>query len=132
MIHLFSTPTENQISSGNRKIDSLYHNVEWLVTAFAGTLVFIIFVMQVYRIPTGSMAETLRGAHFRVRCGQCGYRYDHDFISGNYGMPNTANPAEKLPIMHPNPAQPGTFSSSRCPSCGHFEPPLYLDDARRL
>ena len=129
---MFSTPTENQISSGNRKIDSLYHNVEWLVTAFAGTLVFIIFVMQVYRIPTGSMAETLRGAHFRVRCGQCGYRYDHDFISGNYGMPNTANPAEKLPIMHPNPAQPGTFSSSRCPSCGHFEPPLYLDDARRL
>jgi hypothetical protein len=25
---------------------------EWLITAFAGTLVFIIFVKQVYRIPT--------------------------------------------------------------------------------
>ena len=129
---MFSTAKENLLSSGNTKIDILYHNVEWLVTAFAGTLVFIIFVMQVYRIPTGSMAETLRGAHFRVRCGQCGYQYDHDFISGNYGMANTANPPQKLPIMHPNPAQPGTYSSSRCPSCGHFEPPLFLDNAKRL
>ena len=77
----------------------MYRNVEWLITAFAGTLVFIIFVMQVYRIPTGSMAETLRGAHFWVRCGQCGYPYDHDFIAGNYGMSNTATPSQKLPIM---------------------------------
>jgi signal peptidase I len=129
---LFSTSKENQLSSGNAKIDSVYHNVEWLITAFAGTLIFIIFVMQVYRIPTGSMAETLRGAHFRVRCGQCGYRYDHDFVAGNYGVVNTANPSQKLPIMHPNPAQPGSFSSSRCPSCGHFEPPLFLDGAKRL
>ena len=126
------TSQENQLNSGNAKIDGIYHNIEWLVSAFAFTLVFIIFVMQVYRIPTGSMAETLRGSHFRVRCGQCGYRYDHDFISANYGLSNTANPAKKLPIMHPDPSQPGAFSSSRCPSCGHFEPPLFLDNAKRL
>ena len=129
---MFSTSKENYLSSGNATVDSMYRNVEWLITAFAGTLVFIIFVMQVYRIPTGSMAETLRGAHFWVRCGQCGYPYDHDFIAGNYGMSNTATPSQKLPIMHSNPDQPGSFSSSRCPSCGHFEPPLYLDSAKRL
>ncbi|MHC5182845.1 MAG: signal peptidase I [Planctomycetota bacterium] len=104
---------DNLITSGHKHIDAAYHNAEWLVTAFASTLVFIIFVMQVYRIPTGSMAETLRGAHFRVRCGQCGFRYDHDFISERYGMKNTANPAKKLPIGP---------RSSRCPSCGYSEP----------
>ena len=74
---------DNLITSGHKHIDAAYHNAEWLVTAFASTLVFIIFVMQVYRIPTGSMAETLRGAHFRVRCGQCGFRYDHDLFQND-------------------------------------------------
>ncbi len=64
--------TQDQMLSGNAKIDGVFHTLEWLITAFAGTLVFIFFVMQVYRIPTGSMAETLRGAHFRMRCQQCG------------------------------------------------------------
>ncbi len=110
---MFQTSKENSITSGHKHIDAVYHNAEWLITAFASTLVFIIFVMQVYRIPTGSMAETLRGAHFRVRCGQCGLRYDHDFISERYGMKNTANPAKKMPI---GPRSP------RCPSCGYSEP----------
>ncbi|MHC4770237.1 MAG: signal peptidase I [Planctomycetota bacterium] len=117
---MFHASKDNFITSGHKPIDAAYHNAEWLITAFASTLVFIIFVMQVYRIPTGSMAETLRGAHFRVRCGQCGYRYDHDFISERYinpktGRPtlNTANPAKKMPIAP---------RSSRCASCGYSEP----------
>ena len=113
---------DNLITSGHKHIDAAYHNAEWLITAFASTLVFIIFVMQVYRIPTGSMAETLRGAHFRVRCGQCGFRYDHDFISERYGVKNTANPAKKMPI---GPRSP------RCPSCGYSEPkPIRSHDGR--
>lgn len=104
-----SPKTENHILSGNSRIDGLYHTVEWLITAFAGTLVFIIFVMQVYRIPTGSMAETLRGAHFRIRCAQCGYRYDYDFISTYYGLPNTVTPSQKMPILRHSPV---------CPTCG--------------
>jgi len=130
---MFQTSKENLITSGHKPIDAVYHNAGWLIAAFASTLVFIIFVMQVYRIPTGSMAETLRGAHFRVRCGQCGYRYDHDFISQQYGMKNTANPAKKLPIMHKVPTPEGTpekFLSSRCPSCGYFEPPIYFEKGK--
>ena len=119
---MFSTSKENQIISGNAKIDSVYHSAEWFIAAFAGTLVFITFIMQVYRIPTGSMAETLRGAHFRVQCGQCGYRYDHDFYSDHYGMANTANPSQKLPIIPRSP---------RCPTCGYTEPkPIRSHDGR--
>jgi signal peptidase I len=118
------TKKENQILSGNVKVDGLYHTLEWLITAFAGTLVFIIFVMQVYRIPTGSMAETLRGAHFRIRCVQCGYRFDHDFISRSYGLPDTASPSGKLPIWPHSPV---------CPSCGFAEKdPQRTHDGRYL
>lgn len=118
---MFKTSTDNRIVSGNAKIDSAYHTAEWLITAFSSTLVFIIFIMQVYRIPTGSMAETLRGAHFRVRCAQCGYRYDHDFIAETYGMPNTANPSQKLAILHRSLESPNTFLASQCPNCGYSE-----------
>ncbi|MCE5186145.1 MAG: signal peptidase I [Planctomycetaceae bacterium] len=103
---------QNQILSGNSRVDGLYHTAEWLITAFAGTLVFIIFVMQVYRIPTGSMAETLRGAHFRIRCAQCGWRYDYDFISRVYGFADTYTPSAKLPIQPRSPV---------CPSCKYAE-----------
>ena len=61
------------------KAESFFKTAEWLITAFAVTLVFIVFEMQAYTIPTGSMADTLRGAHFRLRCPECGYRYDYGF-----------------------------------------------------
>lgn len=108
---------QNQISSGNAKVDGFYHTLEWAITAFAGTLVFIFFQMQVYRIPTGSMAETLRGAHFRLRCQQCGYRYDYDFLQRVYRVSDNVTPRQEIPIR---PASP------RCPSCGFFEPDTHL------
>jgi signal peptidase I len=103
---------EKNIISGNPKVDAVYHNLEWVVTALAGTLVFIVFVMQVYRIPTGSMAETLRGSHFRLRCEQCGHRYDYEFYPRAFGLGENIVPRQNLPII---PAEP------RCPSCGHYE-----------
>lgn len=104
-----SDSKKNLIVSGNKGIDGAYHTAEWLITAFASTLVFIVFIMQVYRIPTGSMAETLRGAHFRLRCEQCGYAYDYDFVHQYYGVSNTVTPKQPLPIVPRSP---------RCPSCG--------------
>ena len=108
-----SASHKDAIYSGNPKVDNVYHTAEWLITAFASTLVFIVFVMQVYRIPTGSMAETLRGAHFRIRCAQCGYRYDHDFLAERYRMSNTFTPSKKMTI---GPRSP------QCPSCSYYEP----------
>jgi len=100
------------IVSGNAKVDAVYHNLEWIITALAGTLVFIVFVMQVYRIPTGSMAETLRGSHFRLRCSECGYRYDYEFYPSGYKMAENTVPRQDLPVI---PLFP------RCPSCGWYE-----------
>jgi signal peptidase I len=101
------------ISSGNKVVDGVYHNLEWIIAALAGTLVFITFVMQVYRIPTGSMAETLRGNHFKLRCSQCGYRYDYDFLGPQvYKYPDTYLPKQDLIVLPQFP---------RCPSCGFYE-----------
>jgi signal peptidase I len=105
--------SDNYITSGHKQVDGLYHNLEWIIAALAGTLVFITFVMQVYRIPTGSMAETLRGNHFKLRCHQCGYRYDYDFLGPQvYRFPETYLPKQNLIVLPPMP---------RCHSCGFYE-----------
>jgi len=50
---------------------------EWIITAFILALVFRAFVMEAFKIPTGSMASTLKGAHFRLRCERCGFKRRH-------------------------------------------------------
>jgi signal peptidase I len=82
---------------------------EWLITAFILAFVFRAFVMEAFRIPTGSMADTLKGAHFRLRCPQCGYRYDHGFVPHFYGMAEDTIPPGSVAIRQP----------TQCPSCGY-------------
>ena len=84
---------------------------EWLITAFILAFVFRAFVMEAFRIPTGSMADTLKGAHFRLRCGQCGYKYDHGFDSRAYGLPEDTIPPGNVELPR-----------TRCPSCGYYPP----------
>jgi signal peptidase I len=81
-----------------------------LITTFALVLLFITFVMQTFVIPTGSMADTLKGAHFRLCCPQCGYRYDYGFVPEIYGLPKNAVPRGRV--------KPPRNS---CPSCGHCQ-----------
>ncbi len=83
---------------------------EWLITAFILAFVFRAFVMEAFRIPTGSMADTLKGAHFRLRCRQCGYGYDRGFRPIRYQYPEDTIPAG--PIAPP---------VTRCPSCGYYD-----------
>jgi len=82
---------------------------EWLIIAFILAFLFRAFVMEAFRIPTGSMADTLKGAHFRLRCPQCGYRYDFGFEPREYGFPQDTIPGGRLKPP-----------ASRCPSCGHY------------
>ncbi len=91
-------------------VDGLVSTSEWLIVAFATTLVFIVFEMQAYTIPTGSMADTLRGAHFGLRCPQCAYRYDYDFLPKYYGRDRNETPGDNVEVRPPGP---------RCPSCGY-------------
>ena len=83
---------------------------EWLITAFVLAFVFRAFVMEAYRIPTGSMADTLMGAHFRMRCSQCGYRYEYGFDPERYRLPQDTIPRGNLQPVN-----------SRCPSCGFYQ-----------
>ncbi len=109
---------ENKIDRTDRKkpvarkkdrAAEIANTFEWLITAFILAFVFRAFVMEAFRIPTGSMADTLKGAHFRLRCPQCGYRYDHGFMPHSYGMPEDTIPPGPVPIRQ----------QTRCPSCGY-------------
>ena len=91
-------------------VSEVVNILESLITAFVLALLFITFVVQSFIIPTGSMAGTLKGAHFRLRCPQCGYKYDHDFRPRGYGLPENAVPRG---YVKPPP--------TRCPSCGHYQ-----------
>jgi signal peptidase I len=81
---------------------------EWLITAFILAFVFRAFIMEAFRIPTGSMADTLKGAHFRLCCEQCGYKYSHGFSPERYRMPTDTIPSGSVELPH-----------TRCPSCGY-------------
>ena len=104
--------SEEEVAEKPSGVDAFVGTLEWLIIAFASTLVFIVFEMQAYTIPTGSMADTLKGAHFRLRCNQCGYRYDFAFVPerSEYGMARNTTPGNNVPVMP---------KFSRCPSCGY-------------
>ncbi len=80
---------------------------EWLITAFILAFVFRAFAIEAFRIPTGSMADTLMGAHLSLRCLQCGYQYQHGYMGAQDTPSGRALPAE---------------TQTRCPSCGYFNP----------
>ena len=77
--------------------EGIIETLEWVIIAMALAFIFRAFVMEAFRIPTGSMAETLRGAHLHLRCTRCGYSYD---VGGDY-------------LTEPRPC---------CPSCNYFLP----------
>lgn len=101
-------------------IAGIFATCEWLITAFTVTLIFIVFFMQAYTIPTGSMADTLKGAHFRLRCEKCGYRYDYGFSPEAYGMPQNYAPRQNVPILAYNSRTGFTQNLPKCPCCGYY------------
>jgi len=105
---MVSSDSKKRIARSRRNIIAGVANTfEWLITAFILAFVFRAFVMEAFRIPTGSMADTLKGAHYRLCCPQCGFKYDYNF------------PSERsIPFydVYIEPASP------RCPSCGYLLP----------
>ncbi|MHC4394050.1 MAG: signal peptidase I [Planctomycetota bacterium] len=93
------------------KVAEIANTFEWLITAFILAFLFRAFIMEAFRIPTGSMADTLMGAHFRMRCTQCGYSYEHGFIPRDYRLHQDTVPwDDKQPPR------------TRCPNCGNYPP----------
>jgi signal peptidase I len=91
-------PYESLAHRHQHSVESILTLLEWLLVAFILALLFQGFAMQAFQIPTGSMAETLRGAHYHLRCLQCGYAFDVGSESTGY--------------VHP-----------RCPNCDYRQPP---------
>ena len=77
-------------------LTGIVHTVQWVIIALIPAFVFRAFVMEAFRIPTGSMAETLRGAHHHLRCEKCGYKSDLGADESGSGGP-------------------------KCPSCGFLD-----------
>jgi len=99
-----SQKTSSVETTGKDRAAEVANVFEWLITGFVLALLFMAFIMQAFRIPTGSMADTLMGDHFRLRCPQCGYKYNHG-PPQNYGSRRLLKPIY-----------------TRCPSCGYYQP----------
>ena len=104
-----------QIEQNKNRVEEVANTLEWLITAFILAFVFRAFVMEAFRIPTGSMADTLMGAHFRLRCLQCGYEYEYGFMPEWYRLSKDSVPIRQVRLL-----------KTRCPSCG------YIDDSENL
>ena len=89
--------------------------VESLVVAFILAFVFRAFVAEAFIIPTGSMADTLRGDHFELTCQKCGYQYNYGFIPEKYHMGKGAIPNRKVHITNPGQLR---AAIPICPACG--------------
>ena len=98
-----------------KAIESFKETIEQLVIAFILAFVFRAFVVEAFVIPTGSMADTLRGAHFRLTCCECGWRYNFGFDAQNYGYPKGVLPSRPLNIPAPRLNAGGI---PICPLCG--------------
>ncbi|UCE98929.1 MAG: signal peptidase I [Planctomycetota bacterium] len=103
--------TISQKAAHKRKdrVAEITNTLEWLITAFMLAFVVRAFVMEAFRIPTGSMADTLKGNHFRLRCPQCGYMYDYGCDQREHGLYQNAILSNQAKIP-----------TSRCPSCGYY------------
>ena len=106
---------DKQARKSKDRAAEIANTFEWLITAFILAFVFRAFVMEAFRIPTGSMADTLKGAHFRLRCRQCGYEYEYGFVPSQYfdskgrRLPDDTIPAGNAPL-----------AITRCPNCGRY------------
>ncbi|OHB50769.1 MAG: signal peptidase I [Planctomycetes bacterium GWF2_41_51] len=93
--------------------ESIANTFEWIITAFVLAFVFRAFILEAFRIPTGSMADTLMGDHFRMRCTQCGFKYEYNFNPYFHKSFHTYAGNNYFKLLKP----------PRCSSCGYFEKP---------
>lgn len=60
----------------DESIAGIVTTLQWVIIALILAFIFRCFVVEAFRIPTGSMAETLSGAHYHIQCDMCGFKYD--------------------------------------------------------
>jgi signal peptidase I len=105
---MFAKPPQEDLQKVHKKQknrESFLETLESVVVAFVLAFVFRAFVVEAFVIPTGSMGPTLYGAHYELKCTDCGYA----FAVGRDGE------AETLARREPD-AGPVRFDPV-CPNC---------------
>lgn len=63
-------------------------NVQWIIISIIIALGIRYFVVEAFKIPTGSMAPTLVGIHKHVVCPNCGWEFTRDHYGSSATCPN--------------------------------------------
>ena len=90
-------PQQEYVPRRSAAMEGIINTIEWLLVALILALVFRAFGVEAFQIPTGSMAETLKGAHYHLRCVRCGHAYD---VGGDTSL----------------------YNRPQCSSCGYYQP----------
>lgn len=100
-------PPERKTHSATVQTHSRRETFNQIILMLIVVFTFRVFVVEAFVIPTGSMAPTLKGAHARFACENCGYRYDVNFSAGDHAGADISIP----PV--------GSFGLTRihCPNC---------------
>jgi signal peptidase I len=72
-----AAPAEQFQRRQSPALHAVVNTLELVLVAMIFAFTFRTFIMEAFQIPTGSMAQTLRGAHFHLRCTKCGFKYDY-------------------------------------------------------
>lgn len=88
-------------------------NIEQIAQAFICALIFKAFVAEAMVIPTGSMADTLRGTHFNITCENCDVDYHYGFTQRN---------AQSPPLGQLDLTKSGNYNhfKTTCTMCGYI------------
>src|SRR5688572_6156336 len=94
--------------------------IEQVLVAFILAFIFRAFVLEAFVIPTGSMAPTLLGAHMRMACPDCGWRFQVNYPTDGVNQKVPGYAAHTYAI--------------RCPNCAYrfsnFDAPNDEQDAK--
>jgi signal peptidase I len=101
---------------------SVKETIESILVAFILAFIFRAFVVEAFVIPTGSMGPTLMGAHMRLQCPDCGYRFAVNYSSSGGDDTNIDSWART-----------NGRTTEICPNCGFPvllkpEEPVYFGD----
>ncbi|MBN1846201.1 MAG: signal peptidase I [Sedimentisphaerales bacterium] len=112
-------PQAHATARSKSAIQSFKETMESLVIAFVLAFIFRAFIVEAFVIPTGSMADTLRGAHFRLVCPACSYEFNYGYSGSSDGV----IPKQKIPLYRDTFKKRGV---AVCPMCG-----TYIDNSQR-
>src|SRR3954452_10233647 len=90
---------------------SVKETIESILIAFILAFIFRAFVVEAFVIPTGSMGPTLMGAHVRLDCPDCGYRFTSNFSASTR---NNSGDDTDIPTYF----NFGRDQTYLCPNCG--------------